>query len=504
MRASFGAAAQLLESGARSFPRDPRFQTELAGVAYLANRLAEARRRLHRARQLGSADPYVAEFLGTLYLLEGNVEAALTLWEPIDRPLLSRDQLGTGLEDVLSPTLASSAAAFSADTPMTQAGFLLSSRIVSLLGVCAAHTLVLEAEENTRYRALIRCVERPAFGENRVATLLMLTRGLAYQSVHLRFPNLRRNAWNWNAFYRWDARKRRLWTETSMPIAERARWRLHLDADARDEQWQMLASDNGAVSQAFRHRRMEAGIAVAAVLSPRATWKNRLSLANRSFQEARGVNASLPAEARLRSGASVRYAHAVDADLYRNPLRRVFVQSTAEASLERYLASEQNVVRSSGGILVEWFPKPSGNDYRTHLRISAAALRGKPALTELFSAGLERDSLGMPGDALLRAHPGTRDGRKGSLLWGDRVVAASLETRKELLRLGVVTVAAAPFLDVAWIRDPAGIYGARRTQFDTGIQAIATFAGGAELHVSYGWDLRNGRRAFYAWSQPFP
>jgi hypothetical protein len=337
-----------------------------------------------------------------------------------------------------------------------------------------------------------------------VATLLMLGRGLAYQSVHLRFPNLRQSGWNWDSLFRWDARKRRVWTETNLPLAGSARWRLHVDADGRDEQWQMLDPGSRTVQQAFAHRRVEAGVAVSAVLGPRATWKNGLWLANRSFRDARAIERDADVEPRLLTGNSVRNGHRLDADLYRNPLRRIFVRTTAEASLERYFGANENVGRVMGSATVEWFPKASGGDYRTELRFTGGAMRGRPALPEYFSAGLERDTLYTPGSVLLRAHPGTSDGRKGSMVYGDRLVAANLETRKEVLRLGILTVAAAPFVDVAWVRDSAGIYGARRVRFDAGLQGIAMLPGGTELRVSYAWDLRNGRRTFYAWSQPFP
>lgn len=494
----------LLERGARQFPADPRFSVELAGIAFLQQRYPEAKRLLRHARHLGSTDPYVAEFLGTLYLLDGNVEAALAVQSASGGPVLVNDQIATGLENVTDAGLASGAASFRPNATLTQRDFLLTERTVSLLGVCGSHTVDLSAERDARYRARIRCVERPAFGENRVATLLTLGRGLAYQGVHLRFPNLRRSAWNWDSLFRWDARKRRIWTKTSLPLAGRSRWRFEMDADARDEQWQVLTADTQTVAQTFRHRRAEAGVAVAAVLGPRATWSNRLSLANRWFSNAHAAESTGLPDARLREGSSVRYAHRLDADIFRNPMRRIFVKSVAEASAERYFAARETVIRTEGTVRAEWFPKASGTDYRTTLQVTAGALRGTPALTEHFTAGLERDSLDAPGSALLRAHTGTRDGRKGSLLFGNRMAGANLEMRKELLRLGVLTVAVAPFLDAAWVRDPMELYGARQMRFDAGLQGIAVLAGGTELRVSYAWDLRNGRRAFYAWSQPFP
>ncbi|MDZ7638492.1 MAG: tetratricopeptide repeat protein [Bryobacterales bacterium] len=495
-----GSAKALLESGAQAYPDDPRFAVELAGIAFLEKRHSEAKGLLHRARRMGSTDDYVSEFLGTLYLLEGNTEAALALWNGIGKPLLAEDGLNTGFEGILRLALASDVVRFSAGGVLTRNELLRAERNTELLGVCGSKRTLLEAASDGRYKARLSCVERPSFGENRVASLLMLGRGLGYQTVHLRLPNIDGRAFSWNSMLRWDPRKRRVWTETAMPLAGRAGWRLRLDADARHEHWQLLAPASREVRQAFLYRRAEAGIAVAAVLGPRSTWENRVSFANRSFaREAELTATNGVANSRLFEGTSIRYAHSIESDLFRNPMRRVFVTASGEGSFERYLAQGSNVYRGGGAMTIRWLPAASGDDGLTQLRIAAGALRGPSALPELFTIGLERDG-GIP----LRGHIGTSGGHKGSALYGDRYLSSNLEVQKTLLRLGVVTFALAPFLDVAWVRDPARLYGARRTQFDAGVQWIAATPGGTQIRLSYAWDLRNRRRSFYAYSEPFP
>ena len=501
VRASSG-----LKAAAHAYPRDPRFPVELAGIAFLQRDLLAAKRWLHRARRLGSSDPYVDEFLGTLYLLEGNVEAALLFWNRLSRPVLVDDQIATGLESVVNPGLASDAAHFRSGAVFGREDFLRTQRVTTLLGICGSSRIDLVAQETERYRAALRCVERPGFGGSKIASLLMLGRGLAYQAVHIRIPNIGRRAWQWNSMLRWDSKKRRVFVETAMPIAGKASWRLRLFADARHEYWQALDSENRALRQDFLHRRAEAGVAVGAVLGSRTTWENSLSLANRSFPI---VSPTGAANDRLFGGSSLRYGHSIESDVFRNPVKRVFVTLSGDASLERYFARDTNVIRGRASLRGVWLPARDSDDGRTTLRVSTGALHGEVPLTDLYTAGLERDSLERdtlePSATLpLRAHIGTKDGRKGGALYGDRYFSANLDVEKTLLQAGVLRFSLAPFLDAAWVRDPAGIYGARKTQFDAGIQFIAATASGTEIRLTYGWNLRTHRPAFYAWSQPFP
>jgi cytochrome c-type biogenesis protein CcmH/NrfG len=64
-------------NGARISPSDKRFPQELAGVAFKQKHYAEASRFLQRALKLDPTDSYTVDFLGTVYFLEGNLEAAL-------------------------------------------------------------------------------------------------------------------------------------------------------------------------------------------------------------------------------------------------------------------------------------------------------------------------------------------------------------------------------------------------------------------------------------------
>ena len=72
--------------GQRFRPQEERFAIELGGVAFKQKRYSEASRWLRRALRLNPGDTYVADFLATVYFLQGNLDAALKYWNRIDKP----------------------------------------------------------------------------------------------------------------------------------------------------------------------------------------------------------------------------------------------------------------------------------------------------------------------------------------------------------------------------------------------------------------------------------
>src|SRR5262249_33625730 len=82
-------ARAALESGRRKASHDARFPAELAGVAYKQKNFAVAKRELHAALRLNPSDQYTRDFLGTIYFLEGNLEATLKYWNRIEKPRLN-------------------------------------------------------------------------------------------------------------------------------------------------------------------------------------------------------------------------------------------------------------------------------------------------------------------------------------------------------------------------------------------------------------------------------
>src|SRR3954469_18940812 len=96
-------AKQVLLDAQRQYPHDARFPTELGGLFFQSKDYPKAIGHLQRAVRLNPADNYANNFLGSLYLLEGNLEAALKYWNRVGRPTI--DQIQFLPEPRISPVL---------------------------------------------------------------------------------------------------------------------------------------------------------------------------------------------------------------------------------------------------------------------------------------------------------------------------------------------------------------------------------------------------------------
>ena len=72
------------------------------------------------------------------------------------------------------------------------------------------------------------------------------------------------------------------------------------------------------------------------------------------------------------------------------------------------MGGAKRCLRQTSGFIDKMYPRAEGDDYEISERISGGGIAGDVPFDELYMLGLERDN-----DLLLRAHIGTRDGRKG-------------------------------------------------------------------------------------------
>jgi tetratricopeptide (TPR) repeat protein len=77
-----------LLAGERACPQQKRFDVELAGIAFEQKHYPEAAAWLRRGLKLGPKDDYANDFAGTVYLLMGNMKAALKYWSRVRKPFV--------------------------------------------------------------------------------------------------------------------------------------------------------------------------------------------------------------------------------------------------------------------------------------------------------------------------------------------------------------------------------------------------------------------------------
>lgn len=459
-------AQSAFESGWRAAPLDKRFPVELAGIAFKLKRFETAKTYLRAALRLDPEDSYAAEFLATIYMLDGNQEAALKYWNRAGKPRV--EAILVDPKPRIDPVLLDRAFAFSPAAVLTLEEYRVTRERLAMLGVFASHKFEFAPREDDSFDVVFRPVERPPWW-------LTLARGLPFQTAHPEFYSVRGSAINVNSLVRWDTQKRRVSASLSGPVSRDPGKRYRAFADLRNENWNVPGMGG------FNLKKLEGGVEVESVVSSRWGWAGEIVAATRRFRDS-----SLPGGVSIWSEARVRYR------VLSIPERRLILASLASWRVGRTFTDSLGLFsQGQGSMEARWFPRARGEDFATVGRIRAGATFGNVPFDELFVLGLERDS-----DLWLRAHIGTEHGQKGSAPIGRSYVLANWEMDKVVCSAGFLSLSLGPFLDSGRVYG-AVPRGSGKWLWDAGAQAKVRVAGGFTVVFSYGRDLRTGRGAFY-------
>jgi tetratricopeptide (TPR) repeat protein len=474
-------ARRAFQAGERKQPRQARFPLELAGVAFKQNQFARAKVYLHRALALHPADPYANDFLGTIYSLEENLEAALTFWNRAGRPRIQNVRFQP--PPAMNAVLLDRALAFAPAGILRLSELQASRARLEALEVFPRLRFELEARAEDNFDVVIHAVERSAWSKSALISMLS---GLPYQTVYPEFYNLRRSSRNLISLVRWDAQKRRAFVSWAGPIGKSATWRYRFYADGRNENWQLT----GIAPGRFNLRKAELGGEVSSLEGGRWSWSSGAAISRRDFRNA--LVSGLPPDVLLSNGALLKYRGSMRAWLLRVPERRVTLASGAVAQYGRIFAhGASSFTRTEGSLDAQWFPQARGDDYPMKVRLRAGKTWGDIPFDELIQLGLERDN-NLP----LRAHIGTLDGRKGHAPLGRDYFLLNWEQDKVVYRSPVFSVKLGPFLDSGHIFHSIAGLASGKWMFDAGLQCKLVVFGTA-VELSFGKDLRSGRNAFY-------
>ena len=483
-------ARNSLLSGRRIAPRDPRFPIELAGVAFKQQNYPEASAWLRHGLQIDPTDVYANDFLGTVYFLQGNLEAALKYWNRVEKPQI--ESITTGHPLRIHPALLDRSLTFSPASRLLVNDLLTSKARVVGLGVFVAPNFQVAAQEGGKFDVIMNLAERNGWGANGWEGLLSTFRGLGYETVFPEYFNLGHAAINLTSLVRWDAQKRRVAANISGPLHQNPKWRYSLGIDLRNENWAIRESFTGIapVLGSLNLRREVADAEITSFNSGRWCWSAGLELSHRDYRSVEPATALTPelllAGMELKQQASARYV------VWRNPDHRLAVSSGASSQLARIWSQPAQIFsKLQGSVSAEWFPEATGDDYETHVQVHGGGSAGSVPFDELYMLGLERDN-----DLWLRAHIGTRDGRKGSAPLGTRYLLTNADVAKNVYGNGLLSVRVAPFLDTGKITGASGQLGSEAWLCDTGLQATLRIMG-VGLTFTWGQDLRTGKSAFY-------
>lgn len=476
-------------AGERLAPRDKRFPIELAGVVFKQKQPGQASRYLRQALRLDPADSYANDFLGTIYFVQGNLEAALKYWNRIGKPYVVNVRSDHALRT--RPALVDRALTFSPAAELRLADYETSKARLAGLGVFPAIRIQLAAQPENKFDAILSLPERIGFGDSVWQALLSTFSGVAYQTLYPEYFNVGRGAINIMSLIRWDAQKRRLAAGLSAPLHSNPRWRYRVGVDLRNENWDVRESFTGPSpslgSLNLRREAFSAGID--SFNAGRWGWSAGAEFSNRDYRRvipgATLIPSLLLEGAQLKQVSRVHYL-ALDA-----PEHRLTVNTQAACEIGRIWSQPAHAFgKLQAGAGLHWYPQMQSDDYETAIHVRAGDSAGQPPFDELFELGMERDN-----DLWLRGHVGTRDGRKGSAPLGTHYFLVNSEIDKSIYGNGLLNLKLGPFVDTGKIGGIENL-GSRKWQWDTGAQAKLRVLGVGVTFI-YGKDLRTGNNAFY-------
>lgn len=488
-------AYRALLAGGRLDPKDKRFPVELGGVRFQQKRYRAAARWVRRALRIDPADSYAHDLLATIYFLQGNLQAALKYWNRIAKPQIQNIQ--TPAELRINSALLDRAFTFAPSSLLRLEDILTSEKRVRGLQVFPQSSFQLAAREDGEFDLTFRAQEKDGFGSNRWAALLGLFRGLFYQTVYPEYFNARGQAINITSLVRWDAQKRRLAGTYSGPLEGNPKYRYQLGFDLRNENWEVLPSGQGPGTRvATLNLRKEVFKGeISSFHSGRWDWSTGAEISHRGY---RNVFAGPGLEQNgLLKGYQVKHLARLNYELLRLPERRLLLTSGVSAETASIWSTPAHTFEKiQASLRSRWFPQMSGDDYAIDGELRAGKAFPQVAFDELFMLGLERDN-----DLCMRAHIGTREGRKGSAPLGRKYFLSNWEFDKNVYNNGLFGLKLSPFVDTGTIQDPIPGLGSKKWLWDTGLEAKFTLLG-VGFTLTYGKDLRSGNNTVYITASP--
>jgi tetratricopeptide (TPR) repeat protein len=472
-------------------PTDKRFPIELGGVAFKQRRYSEASAWLRRGLRLDPADSYANDFLGTIYFVEGNLEAALKYWNRIGKPHIEEIRLLEPLR--VDPALLDRAFAFAPASPLRLPDLLSTEARIRGLEIFPTYQVQLLAREDRAFDVVFRAEERDGWGSNLWAALLSSFRGVFYQTVYPEYFNWQGAARNITSLVRWDAQKRRLAATFSAPLEGNPRHRYHVGLDLRNENWSIRPSFQGPapILGALNLRRESVDGGITSFTSGRWGWSTGAELSHRDYRSVFPGSALIPDV--MAQGYQLKHLAQLNHELWRVPDRRFVVASSVSSQAATIWSNPRHTFEKlQASLSGEWFPQMRGDDYRLQERVRAGRTFGQVPFDELFMLGLERDN-----DLWLRAHIGTRDGRKGSAPLGRNYFLSNWDIDKNVYDSGLFAVKLSSFVDTGKITGSSAGLSSTKWLWDTGVQ-LKVRALGVGITLTYGRDLRSGNNAFYA------
>jgi hypothetical protein len=466
----------------QQYPHDKRFPIELAGLAFQRKNSAEAIKNLRRALRIDPADEYANDFLASVYLLQGNLEASLKYWNRVGKPKL--DQVRFEPELRTDAVLLDRAFSVSRGSVLQLRTFAAAEARLAALQVFSVSRFMLRPKPEGNFDLVFQAIEKNGFGDSKLQAAVRVLRGLPYQTVYPEYFNIRGSAANITTLIRWDSDKRRAAVTFSAPLPSRPSFRFKLSGDVRDENWEL--SPDSASPVAFSSNPFSIAAELEHIVSGRWKWGVGTALLHENLSHAFSEDV-------FRKGYSLQYFAQLESQLLNIPERQLRVTAYLGQSLGRNFAGpNSSFAQTRASTELHWQPGTKAGDYELAARLSGGNSWGTLPFSDLFMLGLERDN-----NLMLRGHVGTRDRRKGSAPMSQAYLLSNLEFTRRIFSNGLFDLKLGPFVDIAKPFRALQVGASSPWLYDPGVAVKIRVLGATTVTFTYGRNTHEGRNAFY-------
>jgi len=480
------AEAELKRAVEQAGKKSGKILVELAGVQFREKRYGESAKNLHRAVELGETDPYVFDFLASVYYLQGNLEAAVKYWNRVGKPNIQ--ELRVEPDRILEPLLLNRALAVSPSSELTLRALRLTDLRLHMLGIFARHRYDLSARPDGQFDLTIQTAERADVrADSAFRSLVAIARELPFQTVNADVRNIRRSAVNWSSAFRWKFGNHFFATSVAAPYGRNPNLLYQADFRVRDEEWDLSSWGPEAGLTSLELVETKAGIT--AIAGDRWVWSTGVAASHRAISQ--GLFRSVSSDSVHSSGIALASTWGARYDFLHLPEKRIKLSGDARWELGRFWSSKPALF-TVGEVAITGSWRAQKED---RLVLTARAQTGHSGgsipFDRLFRLGIDRDS-----ELLLRGHKGTRDGLKGNGPMGTGYLLSNVDIQKRLYRNALLTFSAGPFLDSGRVLHSRST-ASEGWMWDTGVEGRVGVLRLFQLAVSYGVDTRSGDRVVF-------
>ena len=450
---------------------------DLASRSYRAGDREQAKVYLKTLLKANPSDRYANRFLGALYLMDGNVEAALKYWNRIGEPRI--EQISMQPLPRVDAVLMDRVFAMAPASSLSRNDYLETESRLRMMGIFKKYEFQLKPREETQtFDLVLRPQVRKGTLASKLKIAALVAQGVLTETIEPEFHNIRGTTISSTSFISWDESRNRFFSSLSFPVGNDPHSRLRIFADHKLETW--------SVDSGLHLRKWEGGVEAGKTWNDRLSWKSGTKASYRLFDGSKNDRAF------FHEGWLIEVFGEVDVSLIRIPEKRLTIQSTTSAGTGKFLSGLQrpSFVQLENSLQLTWFPQPVDEDLAMTARARIGTLLGSAPFDEFYSMGADRNM-----DLRLRAHRSRMD-PYGENPFSTGFLLLNWDISKTVFDNGRFRWRLIPFTDVAAMKRTE-LWDGPHWFIDLGMQSGFQVFNSVELMVTYGKDLRSGRNVIY-------